>query len=35
MNQQLYEFFNDLKEHVAIENNLIFPGFIKMEQEVA
>lgn len=35
MNQQLFLFFNDLKEHVAIENNLIFPGFIKMEQEGA
>ncbi|MCI2107180.1 MAG: iron-sulfur cluster repair di-iron protein [Bacteroidales bacterium] len=35
MNQQLFQFFNDLTEHVAIENNLIFPGFIKMEQEGA
>ena len=33
MNRELYRFFADLKEHVAIENNLIFPGFLKMEQE--
>ncbi|MGI6222338.1 MAG: iron-sulfur cluster repair di-iron protein [Prevotella sp.] len=32
MNRELYEFFSNLKEHVALENNLIFPGFIKMEQ---
>ncbi|MGI6232805.1 MAG: iron-sulfur cluster repair di-iron protein [Prevotella sp.] len=32
MNHELYDFFQNLKEHVAIENNLIFPGFIKMEQ---
>lgn len=32
MNRELYEFFRNLKEHVALENNLIFPGFIKMEQ---
>lgn len=34
MNRELYEFFQNLKEHVALENNLIFPGFIKMEQQV-
>ena len=33
MNQQLYAFFKNLKEHVALENHLLFPGFIKMEQE--
>lgn len=32
MNQELYNFFENLKEHVALENHLIFPGFIKMEQ---
>ena len=32
MNRLLSDFFSDLKEHVAIENNLIFPQFIKMEQ---
>lgn len=35
MNRELYEFFRNLKEHVALENNLIFPGFIKMEQQQA
>ena len=33
MNHQLYTFFKNLKEHVALENHLLFPGFIKMEQE--
>lgn len=33
MNHELYQFFEDLKEHIALENNLIFPGFIRMEQE--
>lgn len=33
MNRLLYQFFKDLKEHVALENQIIFPGFIKMEQE--
>lgn len=32
MNSELYRFFNDLKEHISLENNLIFPGAIKMEQ---
>ena len=31
MNRQLYQFFEDLKEHVSLENNLIFPGFLRME----
>lgn len=33
MNRKLYTFFKDLKEHVTLENQLIFPGFIKLEQE--
>lgn len=33
MNEQLRRFYSDLKEHVAIENNLLFPGFLKMEQQ--
>lgn len=33
MNQQLKQFFLDLKEHISLENNLIFPGFINMEQQ--
>lgn len=32
MNHELYEFWENLKEHVSLENNLIFPGFIKLEQ---
>ena len=32
MNHELYEFRENLKEHVSLENNLIFPGFIKLEQ---
>ena len=32
MNRELFRFFADLKEHVALENNLIFPGFIRLEQ---
>jgi regulator of cell morphogenesis and NO signaling len=32
MNSELYRFFNDLKEHIALENNILFPGAIKMEQ---
>lgn len=35
MNHELYEFFSKLKEHVALENNLIFPGFIKLEQQTS
>lgn len=35
MNQQLRQFFLDLKEHISLENNLIFPGFLRMEQETA
>lgn len=31
MNQQLRQFFLDLKEHISLENNLIFPGFLRME----
>ena len=33
MSQQLKQFFLDLKEHISLENNLIFPGFIKMEEQ--
>ena len=33
MNRELYQFFEDLKEHISLENNLIFPGFLKMEQQ--
>lgn len=33
MNEQLKQFFLDLKEHIALENNLIFPGFLGMEQQ--
>ncbi len=33
MNQQLHQFFLDLKEHISLENNLIFPGFLRMEQQ--
>ena len=33
MNQQLRQFFFDLKEHISLENNLIFPGFLQMEQQ--
>ena len=33
MNQQLRQFFLDLKEHISLENNLIFPGFLQMEQQ--
>ena len=33
MNQQLRQFFLDLKEHISLENNLIFPGFLRMEQQ--
>ena len=40
MNQQLRQFFldlkehiSDLKEHISLENNLIFPGFLQMEQQ--
>ncbi|MDD5861049.1 MAG: iron-sulfur cluster repair di-iron protein [Prevotella sp.] len=33
MNQQLKQFFLDLKEHISLENNLIFPGFLRMEQQ--
>ena len=33
MNQQLRKFFLDLKEHISLENNLIFPGFLQMEQQ--
>ena len=32
MNHELYNFFEKLKEHISLENNLIFPGFIKLEQ---
>lgn len=32
MNQNLRQFFTDLKEHIALENNLIFPGFLAMEK---
>lgn len=32
MNHELYNFFENLKEHISLENNLIFPGFIKLEQ---
>lgn len=31
MNAQLREFFDDLMEHISLENNVIFPGFLKME----
>lgn len=31
MNEQLKQFFLDLKEHISLENNLIFPGFLRME----
>ena len=31
--QQLRQFFLDLKEHISLENNLIFPGFLQMEQQ--
>lgn len=33
MNRQLSRFFLDLKEHISLENNLIFPGFLHMEQQ--
>ena len=33
MNQQLRQFFLDLKEHISLENNLIFPGFLRMEKQ--
>lgn len=32
MNQELYRFFQDLKEHISLENNILFPGFLTMEQ---
>lgn len=32
MNQQLKQFLLDLKEHISLENNLIFQGFLRMEQ---
>ena len=33
MNQQLRQFFLDLKEHISLEDNHIFPGFLHMEQQ--
>jgi regulator of cell morphogenesis and NO signaling len=35
MNEQLHQFFHELKEHISLENNLIFPGFLRMEQQGA
>lgn len=33
MNSTLRKFFLDIQEHISLENNIIFPGFLKMEQE--
>jgi regulator of cell morphogenesis and NO signaling len=33
MNANLRQFFLDLKEHIALENNLIFPGFLEMDKQ--
>lgn len=35
MNRVLRQFFQDLKEHITIENQLLFPGFLRLEQEPA
>ena len=32
MNAKLHQFFTDLKEHIGLENNLIFPGFLEIEK---
>lgn len=33
LNSMLQQFFDDLREHIHIENELIFPGFEKLEQQ--